>query len=131
MLPGPMAPGPPPPEYSFPSRQFIKNTLYEAFDERRQEDWPMRNLNLPSDRPLTSEEVARILNGRVGVIVREVLGDAYAEADYNWPGRRIAEHYGTRILLIDLLVSINRGWCNVWPFCRPSRSSRTPGLFDV
>lgn len=118
-LPRPTAPGPPAPEFSFPVRQFLKNVLYEAFDERLEEEGA-RRLDLTPARPVSIENVARLLDGPLGRILKQVLDDAYSEAGENWRGRRVPRDFGMRVLLIDILVVVNRRWCGIWPFCRAS-----------
>jgi hypothetical protein len=120
MIPGPTAPGPPPTEYSNGAIQFIKKVLYEAFDERRF-DTQAVNLELGGVAPLSETRIAQALDGQVGTVVQMLLEDAEVEAESSDDGRKLSSYSGNRVLLADILVAVNRNWCNVWPFCRPSR----------
>jgi hypothetical protein len=113
--------GPPAAQLSEEAQTFLRDVLVEAFDWRRAEPWPQATLGLSPYERVSFDQVSKALYGELGEIVQSVILDAYQETDEPFRKSLTADVPGAeQILLIDMLVVINRRWCSIWPFCRPS-----------
>jgi hypothetical protein len=89
---------------------FLVEVIVEAVEDRLQEEqarktFDFQSLSTPS--PFAAQEVRRLIQDSQ---LERVIGSLLLDATPSGRNRQV--------LLVDLLETITRGWCGIWPFCK-------------